>query len=184
MSKRRIQFRDGSVLEVSLSGTESPTLRALKRKVPTVAHAAEATNALQYRGLDAPTYRNLGTSEDDFEEIVDEEYEKGREEMYDASIAAQPDSVPAPQPREMSRAAMLIPYIGDIFRVMNQLGGPEEASFADAMTNVLIALDTLMSELDSFLGPLDPQYQPLLLGFRDVILKHFNDGGKRMHPTT
>ena len=126
----------------------------------TVAHAAEATNALQYRGLDAPTYRNLGTSEDDAEETVDEEYEEGRDEMYDASIAARKQTysvpLPAPQLREMSRAAMLIPYVGDIFRVMksreNQPGGQEAASLADAQTQVLdaqtqvlIALDTLMS---------------------------------------
>lgn len=181
MSKHRIQFRDGSVLEVSLSGAESPTLRVLKRKVPAVAHAAEATNADTYRGLDAPEHRSLGTgqnaSEDEAEEEDDEAYEEGREEEYDASIV-QTDSAPVPQPRERSRAAMLLPYVEDIFRVMNQpRHTTSEEAYFDAQTNVLMALDTLMAELDPFLGLDNAQrYQPLLLGFRDVILQHFSCG--------
>uniref|UniRef100_A0A7S0PYE5 Uncharacterized protein n=1 Tax=Coccolithus braarudii TaxID=221442 RepID=A0A7S0PYE5_9EUKA len=159
MSTRRIQFRDGSVLEVSLSGAA-------------VVHTAEATNADNYRSLGT----GQNASEDEAEDEDDEAFEDGREREIDASTV----SDPAPVPQPSSRAAMLLPYIEDIFRVMNQSSHTtSEEAYFDAQTNVLMALDTLMAELDPFLGLDSAQrYQPLLLGFRDVILQHFSSGGE------
>ena len=73
---------------------------------------------------------------------------------------------------------MLLPYVEDIFRVMNQGGHYFSVrTKLEAQTNVLIALDTLMLELDRFLGlGNDERFQPMLNGFRDVILQHCNSG--------
>jgi len=158
MSKRRIEFRDGSVLEVSLSGAESHILRVCV--VPAVTHASN--------------YRSLGAPSPCSDEENDEAFERGRELEYDASIG-QTDPAPVLPRREMSRAAMLLPHVEDIFRVMNQRGAITEMEKLTACTDVLSALNLLMDELDRFLGLGDDQrYQPLLLEFQNVILKHCN----------
>ena len=189
-AKRRIEFRDGSVLEVSLSGAESPTLRVLKRSARGCTrsrghesgHYRDLPDAPVYRGFplvhrgSPPVYRDSGTgqnaSEDEAEEEDDEAYEEAREEEYDASVV-QTDSAPVPQPTR-SRAAMLLTHIEAIYRVANQPGHNTSRFDPHLLTDVLITLGLLMKELDMFLDLGHQRYQRLLNEFSDVILRHFN----------
>ena len=126
-----------------------------------------------------PSHGRAFSSDEDGDgpQDYDEAYEKALDEVYDALIA-QADAARLPQPRELSRAAMLLAYLEDVFWVMNEPGlTTTRTAYFEAYTDVLVALDTLMAELDEFFGLGDAErYKPLLHAFRDAILNHLNCG--------
>lgn len=163
---QRFRFGDGSVLKVQWGGDQEPVLQCIVRRRKAVRQVIPdpAGASIAWRSL--PADRSLSAGD-----ACDED-----DSWYDELVLDQPevDGPQQPSGEQPARAAMILPFMKDVFRTMNSSGCEHsDRQKLEAMTCVLTALDALMDELGKFLGVGGHAAdQPLLHAIRALFLQH------------